>query len=352
MSITKELFGICSDGREVYAYTLCNGVMSVKIMSYGGTILQINVPDRAGVIADVVGGYDNLASYENADGYQGALIGRFGNRIARGEFALDGVKYTLACNDGDNHLHGGRQGFDSKIWSVIENDGDDPSLELFYVSEDGEEGYPGRLEVTVTYKLTADNELSIQYRAVTDKNTVINLTNHAYFNLAGCTDGNILDHELYLDADTFLTTDSGLIPTGELCSVDGTPFDFRVAKEIGRDFGADFEALRVAGGYDHCLNFVGGETGKIERRGELYDRESGRVMELFTNQPCVQMYSANFLKNEKYPMKGGFAQRTQSFVCLETQKMPDSINHDNFTDCVLRAGEVYDYTTVYKFSVR
>ena len=353
MSIYKDLFGTLDDGSKVYAYTLrnANGI-EVKIMNYGGTVLQINVPDRNGVMADVVGGYDSLSSYVGGDGYQGAIIGRFGNRIAAGKFTLDGVEYSLAINNGANHLHGGLSGFDSKIWEVTEIDSDEPSLELRYTSEDGEEGYPGRLDVTVTYKLTADNAISINYRAHTDKKTVINLTNHSYFNLAGCTSGNILDHELWVDADTYLPTDKGLIPTGDIVSVEGTPFDFRTPKTIGRDFHADDTALKYAGGYDHCFNFAGGETGKIEHRACLYDSKSGRMMDLYTDQPCVQIYTANFLNNEKYPMKNGFEQKPFSFVCLETQHMPDSINHKGFTSCVLSPGETYDYTTVYKFSVK
>ncbi len=353
VSIEKKLFGTLSNGTEVYSYTLRNrNGMKVKISSYGGTVMELWVPDREGKLADVVGGYDNLDSYVGGDGYQGALIGRVGNRIAKGRFTLDGVDYTLAVNNGENHLHGGDVGFDSRVWSVTEKDSDEPELELCLTSADGEEGYPGRLDVKVAYKLTADNALSINYRAVTDKRTPVNLTNHMYFNLAGYTDGNVLDHELYLDADSFLPTDEGLIPTGEIRSVSGTSFDFRTPKTLGRDFYCDDICLKIAGGYDHCLNFTRGETGNIERRGELYDPESGRAMEVYTDQPCVQLYTGNFLNNEKYPFKGGVAQRPQSFVCLETQHMPDSINHPNFTDCTLSPGEVYDYTTVYKFSNR
>ena len=353
MSIEKKFFGKLCGGEEVYSYTLQNkSGMSVKILSYGGTVVELYAPDREGNIADLVGGYDSLDFYVGGDGYQGALIGRVGNRIAKGVFELEGVKYTLATNNGENHLHGGAVGFDSRVWSVTEVDSDEPELELSYLSPDGEEGYPGNLSVVVTYKLTTDNALSIHYRATTDKKTVVNLTNHTYFNLAGYTHGTVLDHELYLDADSFLPTDEGLIPTGELRSVEGTPFDFRTPKTLGKDFRADDICLKLAGGYDHCLNFTGGETGRVERRAELYHPESGRVMEVYTDQPCVQLYTGNFLNNEKYPFKGGFAQRPQSFVCLETQHMPDSINHENFTDCTLSPGEVYDYTTVYKFSQR
>ena len=353
MSITKDLFDRLSDGTEVFAYTLKNGSgMSAVILSYGGIIQQLNVADKNGSFADVVGGYDTVSSYINGGGYHGALIGRFGNRIADGRFTLEGKTYSLAANNGKNHLHGGLVGYDARIWEAEEIDGDEPELVLCLVSEDGEEGYPGRLEIKVTYKLTSDNALSINYKATTDKSTPINLTNHAYFNLAGFDNGNIHTHDMWLDADSYLATDDGLIPTGDICSVEGTPFDFRAAKPIGRDIDADDEAIVFGGGYDHCFNFVGGETGKVELRGSLYDPESGRLMEMYTDQPCVQVYTANGAGNDEYPQKGGFKMPRRSFVCLETQKMPDSINHANFTDCVLRPGEVYDYTTVYKFSVR
>ncbi len=353
MSIKKKLFGIMPDGREVYSYTLRNANgMKVKIMTLGGTIMQIKVPDRDGNFCDVIGGYDSLSSYLGADGYQGALIGRFGNRIARGKFTLDGVDYTLAVNNGVNHLHGGEEGFNAKIWDAVPTDGDEPSLELHYISPHMDEGYPGTLDVTVTYKLSSDNALFINYRATADKKTVLNLTNHTYFNLSGYADGSILDHELWIDADTYLPTDDTLIPTGELKSVEGTPFDFREMKVIGRDFYNDDTALKYAGGYDHCFNFKGGESKEPIKRAELYSAKSGRVMEVITDQPCVQFYSGNFLTNEKYPFKGGFTQKVQSLMCLETQHMPDSVNHRNFTDCTLDVGEVYDYTTIYKFSTK
>ncbi len=353
MSITKELFDRLSDGTAVCAYTLRNeNGMSARILNYGGILQRLSVADRRGSFTDVVGGYDSVDYYINGGGYHGALIGRFGNRIAGGKFTLDGKTYTLALNNGKNHLHGGNTGYDRRIWEVEAVDKAEPELILSLVSEDGEEGYPGRLKITVTYKLTSDNALSINYKAVSDKSTPVNLTNHAYFNLAGCANGSVLSHELWLDADTYLPTDEGLIPTGELRAVEGTPFDFRVAKPIGRDIEADDEDIRLGGGYDHCFNFAGGETGNIELRGSLYDPESGRFMEMYTDQPCVQIYTANGAGKDEYPQKNGFKMPRRSFVCLETQHMPDSINHENFTDCVLRAGEVYDYTTVYKFSVK
>lgn len=353
MSIKKKLFGVLADGSEVYSYTMRNANgMKVKILNYGGVIAQIKVPDRKGCFSDVVGGYDCLDSYVRGDGYQGALIGRWGNRIAKGKFTLEGKEYNMFINNGVNHLHGGEFGFNAKIWDVTEKDGDEPELVLHILSPDGDEGYPGNLDLIVTYKLSNNNGLSIRYEATTDKTTIINLTNHTYFNVAGYASGSVHPLELWLDADTYLPTDKTLIPTGELKSVEGTPFDFRTPKTIGQDINADNADIRIGGGYDHCMNFVGGETKEPVKRAELYDKVSGRVMEVYTNQPCVQLYSGNFLNNEEFPFKGGYKQVPQTFVCLETQHMPDSINHDNFTNCVLKPGEKYDYTTEYRFSVK
>ena len=354
MSIKKKLFGTLSDGREVFSYTLKNkNGVKVKILSYGGAIAKIKVPDRNGCFSDIVGGYDCIESYVGGDGYQGALIGRVGNRIARGRFELMGKEYKLFINNGVNHLHGGEFGFDKKIWEVtVINDGDEPEISLHTVSPDGEEGYPGNLDVTVVYKLSDRNGLSIKYTAKTDKATPINLTNHTYFNLGGYASGSIHPLRLTLDADTYLPTDETLIPTGEFKPVEGTPFDFRKGKTVGEDITVDNTDLVIAGGYDHCFNFTGGETELPVKRGELYDEASGRVMELYTNQPCVQFYSGNFLTNEKYPFKGGYRQVPQTFLCLETQKMPDSINHNDFTDTVLHPGEVYEHITEYRFSVK
>ncbi len=351
--IKKDLFGILKDGREVYAYTLINqNGMEVKIISYGGALVSVKVPDRNGCFTDVIGGYDCLESYVGGDGYQGALIGRWGNRINKGKFSLEGKEYSLFINNGPNHLHGGEFGYNAKIWDVTELDGEEPSLKLHILSPDGDEGYPGNLDLTVTYTVNKENGLVLRYYATTDQTTILNLTNHCYFNLRGYASGSVYPLELWLDADTYLTTDADLIPTGEIKSVEGTPFDFRVAKTVGRDICADQIDLKLAGGYDHCLNFVGGETVEPVKRGELYDPETGRVMTLYTNQPCVQLYSGNFLKNEAYPFKGGYRQVPQTLMCLETQHMPDAINHENFTNCVLKPGEIYDYTTEYRFSVK
>ena len=350
MNIEKTYFGEVF-GKSVDKYTLTvDSGMSVSIITLGGAIHKLLVPDREGKLADIVGGYDNLSDYVEGDGYQGALIGRFGNRIAKGAFKLDGAEYKLCINNGPNHLHGGEYGFSHKVWDAeagIEEDG--CTLTLKYTSPDGEEGYPGTLKVTVTYKLSQDNALSIKYHATTDKKTVLNLTNHTYFNLGGFASGKIFDHELWIDADSFLETDETLIPTGRRVSVEGTAFDFRTPKTIGRDFDLSYEPLRIAGGYDHCMNFTERTEPMREARARAYEAKSGRVMEVYTDQPCVQFYSGNFLNNPDHNFKGGYPQGLQNMFCLETQKMPDSVNHPDFTDCTLDVGEVYETTTVYKF---
>lgn len=349
--IEKQFFGRLENGETVSAYTLINeSGMSVKISDYGGTILQLLAPDKLGRFTDVVGGYDNLYDYVHASGYQGALIGRIGNRICAGKFTLDGKEYSLYQNNNGNHLHGGKVGFDKKIWGAEVIDGDEPRLVLFYVSPDGEEGYPGTLSVKVTYTLTKDNALSIRYEATTDKKTILNLTNHTYFNLGGYAAGTVKEHTLWLDADSYLKTDERLIPTGEIAPVEGTPFDFRVEKKVGRDIDCEDADLLKAGGYDHCFNFCGGESGDVKLRAVLKDPKSGRVMKMYTTQPCVQLYTGNFLAADGHPFKGGYVKHKQMALCLETQHMPDSINHGNFTNVILDVGEPYDHTTVYAFS--
>jgi len=351
MAIVKDLFGTLDCGAPVHRYTMRNeNGMRVAILNFGGAIQSLCVPDKDGKLADIIGGYDNVKSYVEGDGYQGALIGRFGNRIAKGKFTLEGKEYSLYINNNSNHLHGGKVGFSHRLWEVTEQDGETPILVLHRLSPDGEEGYPGNLDVTVTYTLTADNRLSIRYEATTDKTTPLNLTNHSYFNLSGFASGKIFDHVLTMDADGFLETDEELIPTGTIVPVAGTPFDFRNGKTIGADFHADYEALKLAGGYDHCMVFTKNDSDEIVLRATLHDPKSGRTMQMFTNQPCVQLYTGNFLKNPDHPFKGGYPQATQNAMCLETQHMPDAPNHENFTDCLLRPGEKYDYTTVYAFT--
>lgn len=349
--IEKQFFGRLEDGRTVSRYTLVNeNGMSVRISDFGGTLLGLLVPDKNGRFTDVIGGYDNLCDYVHASGYQGALIGRYGNRICEGKFALDGKEYSLYLNNNGNHLHGGKEGFDKKIWDAEAIDVEEPRLVLTYVSPDGEEGYPGTLTVKVTYTLKSENALSIRYEATTDKKTILNLTNHTYFNLGGYASGTVREHALWLDADSYLKTDDKLIPTGEIASVEGTPFDFRTAKKVGRDIDCDHPDLKKAGGYDHCFNFVGGESEDVKLRAVLKDEASGRTMKMYTNQPCVQLYTGNFLEDDGHPFKGGHVKFKQMALCLETQHMPDSIHHENFTDVVLDVGQKYDYTTVYAFS--
>ncbi len=352
--ITKHEFGTLeSAGLKVYNYTMKNrNGMSVTISEFGGAVVEIRVPDKFGRNTDVVGGYDSLRDYVLADGYLGALVGRVGNRIGRGTFPLDGETIRVSCNDGRNSLHGGKVGWSHKIWSVKPEDGDEPRLILTLHSPDGEEGFPGNVDVTVVYQILSNNALSIHYEATTDKRTPVNLTNHTYFNLGGYASGTIYDHVLQIQADTFLPTDKELIPTGEIRSVAGTPFDFREPKTIGRDLDSDYPDLKNAGGYDLCLNFEGGATKAPERRIMVYEPNSGRVLTVFTDQPCVQFYSGNFMDSAEFPMKGGLPRRKQTAFCLETQAMPDSVNHPNFTNTILNPGETYTHTVIYKFSVQ
>ncbi len=350
--ITRELFGKTSTGAEVYAYTLNNGNVCATVLNLGGAIARLIVPDKNGKPCDVVCGYDDVYSYENADGYVGALIGRVGNRIAKGRFTLDGTEYTLYNNDGNNHLHGGRSGFDKKLWRVTAQDGEEPMLILSAISEDMEEGYPGRLEVEVRYTLTKRNGFRIEYKAKTSKRTPISLTNHAYFNLGGYASGEVFDHEMKIDADTYLPTDKELIPTGEIKSVSGTPFDFREGKAIGRDFDLSNTNLGLAGGYDHCLNFSDYKSvSGIRECIWVSSPKTGIKMTVATDRPAVQFYSGNFLDSEEFTFKGGVKRRRQQAFCLETQAMPDSQNHPNFTNIIIDPECEFNSTTEYIFFV-
>ena len=347
MSIVRELFGTLECGAEVYRYILRNERgMQVAILTLGGAIQQILVPDRNGVMDDVICGFDDLASYLACPGQHGALIGRFGNRIARGKFTLDGVEYTLATNNGVNHLHGGRVGFHHKLWSAVATDGEEPSLALSYVSPDGEEGYPGTVEYSVTYTLTDENGLKLEYFATTDKATPINLTNHVYFNLAG--KGDVAEHIALVDADRFIPTDEGLIPTGEIPSVEGTAFDFREMKRIGDALESDDKDIEIGGGLDHCVVFTDRGEGFFKRVSVL-SPERDVELQMYTDAPAVQFYSGNFLGNPDFPFRGGEAQFKRAAFCLESEAMPDSINHPNFTNTVLRPGEEYKTSTEYRF---
>lgn len=347
--ITKSFFDKMPDGRDVYAYTLTNANnASVKLLSLGGRINELNIPDKNGVLADVVCGFDNVKAYLGDTGYHGALIGRFGNRISKAKFSLDGKEYSLFVNNGRNHLHGGEFGFDKKIWDIKTWEiGGTMYLEASIVSPDGEEGYPGTLQVKVLYTFDNENTLSINYKAATDKKTIVNMTNHSYFNLAGHDSGTIMDHTLWLDADKITLTDDELIPTGEELNVENTEFDFRTEKAIGKDIDNDNINLIYGQGYDH--NYILNTNGEIKHFGTLKDPKSGRVMKVYTNQPCVQIYTGNCVVTDYAPFKNSVKPVKRCGVCLETQHAPDAPNRPEFLSCELNPGELYDYTTVFKF---
>lgn len=344
-------FGKTAEGEDVQIYTLTNSSgMEVRIMNYGGVIVSVKVPDKSGALSDVVLGCDTLDGYLKGVPYFGALVGRYGNRIAKGKFELDGQTYSLARNNGENALHGGLKGFDKVVWAAepFEKDGAS-GLVLKYTSADGEEGYPGKLDVTVTYTLTADNSIRIDYEAVTGKPTVVNLTNHSYWNLKDAGATPILDHEVMLNCDRFTPVDAGLIPTGELKPVEGTPFDFRSPEKIGARIDADDEQIKRGGGYDH--NFVINRTGEgLQLAAKVTEPTTGRVMEVLTMEPGVQFYTGNFLDGT-ITGKGGTIYQKRAGFCLETQHFPDSPNQPDFPSTTLRPGEIYKTTTVYKFSV-
>ena len=351
-STTKKSFGKTPDGQAVELYVLTNkGGAEVSITNYGGAVVAVKVPGRNGKLADVVLGYDTADGYVNDKSYFGAIVGRYGNRIGHAQFVLDGKTYTLAKNNHENSLHGGIKGFNKAVWSAKTLSGKDgQSLELSYLSKDGEEGFPGNLKVTVVYTLTDANALRIEYSATTDKKTVVNLTNHSYFNLAGQGSGDILGHQLMIQADKFTPVDSGLIPTGEFRDVADTPFDFRKATAIGARIDQDEEQLKLGGGYDH--NFVvrrsSGAGESLAAR--VVEPTSGRVLEVWTTQPGVQFYTGNFLDG-KTVGKGGATYPRRSAFCLETQHYPDSPNQPKFPSVVLNPGERYHTVTTYKFSV-
>ena len=334
MTIDKEYFGRTA-GTEVYRYSLNDERgYHVDIITYGGAITSLWAPDRSGVFGDIVLGFESLEEYTSNPRYFGALIGRHANRIAQGRFTLDGVEYQLPQNNGANHLHGGFRGFDKRVWNAEEGDG---VLHLSYFSKDGEEGYPGNVEAFVDYRLT-DGELRIEYRATTDRDTIVNLTNHSYFNLKG--DGTILKHELTLNADHFTPVSDDLIPTGEIKSVADTPMDFRHGRAIGSEIG-------LISGYDH--NFVLNDwDGSLKSAARLYEPVSGRVLEILTTQPGIQFYSGNFLDGS-FIGKNGVPYVKYAGLCLEPQHFPDAPNHPNFPSTVLRAGEEYRQTTVFRF---
>lgn len=347
-------FGKTSDGISISRYVLTNkqGVEAV-VISYGATLVSLKVPDRAGKSADVVLGYDTVEGYEHGKSYFGGTIGRYGNRIARGEFSLDGQRFHLPTNDGPNSLHGGTVGFNKRIWTAVDrSSAGEQVLELSYTSADGEEGYPGTLKVKVTYTLPAEaNELRIDYTATTDKDTVINLTNHSYFNLSGDTSKEIVDHHLLLRAPQFTPVDATLIPTGELRAVRGTPFDFTKLTAIGARINQDDEQLKFGKGYDHNWVLEPTNKGGLQFAAEVFEPTSGRVLEVLTTEPGIQFYSGNFLDGTAKG-KGGQLYTHRTGLCLETQHFPDSPNHPSFPSTVLKPGEMYRTTTVLRFSTR
>lgn len=339
------------DGKQVGLYTLKNkNGLEMAVTNYGGRVVSLMVPDKSGKMEDIVLGYESIDGYLNAgEQYFGASIGRYGNRIAKGSFILDSIGYQLPINNKPNSLHGGVKGFSAKVWDAVQKG--ENEVELTLVSPDMEEGYPGELKVTVNYRLTDANEFAITYRAETSKPTILNLTNHSYFNLHGAGNGDILDHELFLNADKFTPVDSMLIPTGIIESVIGTPFDFTTPMTIGARINDKNEQLAFGLGYDH--NFVLNKTDAkvVSLAASVYEPQSGRFMEVFTNEPGIQFYCGNFLKGKEIG-KQNKPYNFRTALCLETQHFPDSPNHPEFPTVVLRPGEIYNSVCIYKFSVK
>jgi aldose 1-epimerase len=351
-NITKDSFGKTGEGASVDVYTLTNNLgMQAKITNFGAIVVSLKAPDRNGKMDDVVLGFNDLDSYLKGHPYFGAIVGRYGNRIAKGRFSLNGVEYKLAVNNGENHLHGGIKGFDKVVWTAKEmRTKMGPAVSLTYLSKDGEEGYPGNLTATIVYTLTNNNELKLDYTVTTDKDTISNLTHHSYFNLAGEGNGNILSHILSLNANRFTPTDAGSIPTGELKAVAGTPFDFLKPTVIGKRIDDQDQQLQFGSGYDH--NFVvNGKAGTLRSAATVYEPTSGRVLEVWTTEPGVQFYTGNFLNGTLTGKSGKVYQKRFGF-CLETQHYPDSPNHPAFPTTTLKKGATYRSTTVYRFKVR
>lgn len=345
--IETKLFGKTKDGKEVLAFTLTDGQSRAVILNYGGTLQSLVVPDRNGNLVDVILGYDDVAGYENNGGFLGALIGRFGNRIDRGRLTIDGKDYALYCNDRGNHLHGGAVGFDKKIWGH-EIKGDE--LHLYYVSPDGEENYPGTLNVHVIYTFNK-SELRIVYDAISDKKTAINLTNHAYFNLSGEGNGSVANHVLWIDCDVITPTNDTMIPLGEFRQVKGTPFDFNAPKAIGQDIEVDDIDLRQGGGYDHCHVLKNG-AGNYQKCAEVLSPDTGIAMECFTDMPAVQFYSGNGLAQSG---KFGHYYAKRNGFCLETQAIPNNVNvpaYAEYGSSIYEAGKRYFFGAAYRFSTK
>jgi aldose 1-epimerase len=346
----KESFGKTATGRNIDVFTLTNTRgLEARILTYGGILLSLKVPDRNGHLDDIVLGFDSADGYNTLGQYFGALIGRYANRIGKGRFTLNGVEYKLAINRGGHHLHGGVNGFNRVVWRATAlKTSAGAAIELTYLSEDGEVGYAGNLSVKVVYTLTNNNELQFEYSATSDKDTVVNLTNHSYFNLAGQGQGDILKHELMINAARFTPVDSALIPTGELRTVQGGPFDFTRMTSIGSRINQDDEQLKFGNGYDHNW-VIDGERGALRKGAAVREPTTGRVMEVWTTEPGVQLYSGNFLDGARIG-KDQKAYRRHYGLCLETQRYPDAPNKSEFPTATLRAGERYQSTTIYRFS--
>lgn len=350
-TIARELFGFTADGTAVDLFTLDNGAgVTMRVMAYGATIVSLRVPDRDGALDDVVLGYDTLDEYLHDSCYLGSAIGRFGNRIARGRFVLDGVEYALATNDGENHLHGGRRGFDKHVWRATTGTSPQGSFVAFaLVSADGDEGYPGRLDAEVRYTLGVRAEVIVDYRATTDRVTVVNLTQHSYFNLAGSRARDVLGHELTLWAGRFLPVSATLIPTGAMASVEHTPFDFRSPTPLGDRIDESHEQLRIGRGYDHTL-VIDRVDAALARAAHVFEPTTGRTLDVWTTEPGMQLYSGNFLNGSAG--RGGRRYDRRAGFCLETQHYPDSPNQPTFPSTTLRPGEEYRSRTVFAFGVQ
>jgi aldose 1-epimerase len=349
MGVDVIEYGKTKEGQVVHCYTLKNSKgMTAEIINYGAILTSLFVADKEGNFDDVVLGYDSLEGYFENPAFLGSTIGRYANRIKNAAFELDGVEYALTKSEGENQLHGGLTGFHKVLWEVANvNDTDNPSIELTYLSKDGEEGYPGNLKVKVKYTVTENNELKIDYDAVSDKDTVINLTNHSYFNLAGHASGTVLDHKVMINADRFTVIDSNSIPTGELRDVKGTPMDLTTPVKLSEGINEEYEQLIVAKGYDHnwCLNANGN---LLEKSAEVTEDKTGRVMEVYTTMPGVQLYSGNYLDGSIIG-KDKAVYNKRNALCLETQFYPNSMNVPSFPSPVFREGEDYKHTTIYKF---
>lgn len=350
MGITKEEFGVSPKGEKIYEITLENrNGMKAKLINYGAILRSLYVPDKNNHFDDVVLGYDSLEGYFTNPGGYGSTIGRHANRIENSEIIINGIKYELDKNEGENNLHSGFNGYQKRVWGFIETDSEEPSVDFTLLSPDGDQGFPGNLEIQVSYRLTNDNEIVITYHGVSDEDTIINMTNHSYFNLSGHDSGTICNHKLWIKSNEFTPVgEKGSIPTGEIRSVKGTPMDFTVLKRIGEDIDSDYEQILRGQGYDH--NYVLDIKGdKVEKIALLEDEKSGRKMEVFTDLPGVQLYTGNFIAGTEVGKEGTVYKKTDG-ICLETQYYPDAIHHENFKSPVVKKGEIYHTTTIFKFT--